>query len=63
MDCLQRWIGRTGARLERILFIWTAALMALLLLSQLVMMNPRARTFLSRVDALEGVPYAGPMDR
>lgn len=62
MNCLQRWIGGTAARLERILFMWTAALLALLLLSQLVMMNPRARLFLSRVDALEGVPYPGPAD-
>ncbi len=62
MKCLQRWIGRTAARLERALFIWTAALLALLLLSQLVMMNPKARCFLSRVDALEGVPYPVPLD-
>jgi len=42
--------------------MWTAALLALLLLSQLVMMNPKARLFLSRVDALEGAPYPAPAD-
>ncbi|NLA27251.1 MAG: hypothetical protein GX878_07650 [Firmicutes bacterium] len=60
MNYLQRWVRRRMARVERLLFICTAVLLALLLLSQLAMMNGDVRSFLSRVDALEGLPYRMP---
>lgn len=60
MNYLQRWILHKMAGVERFLFICTTTLLALLLVSQVAMMNAKVRSFLSRVDLLEGLPYRWP---
>jgi hypothetical protein len=62
VNSLQRWFRRRAPRLERFLFICTAVLLALLLVSQLLMLNAKVRRFLSSVDSLEGLPYRGPAE-
>lgn len=62
MDFLQRWFFRRSVKVERLLLICTAVLLALLLMSQLLMIHPGVRYFLSRVDSLEGDPYRGPCE-
>lgn len=62
MNYLQRWFRWRVAGVERLLFICTAVMLALLLASQLLMMNEEVRSFISRVDFLEGIPYRGPAD-
>jgi len=43
--------------MERFLFSSTAIMLALLLVSQLAMLNFKVRSLLSRVESLEGLPY------
>ncbi|HPU00321.1 MAG: hypothetical protein GX890_01390 [Firmicutes bacterium] len=59
MNYLQRWFCRRAARVERFLFACTALLLALLLLGQVLMLNEKVRSVISRVDSLEGYPYRG----
>ncbi len=62
MNYLQRWFRRRVPGFERILFICTVVMLALLLVSQLLMLNANVRCFLSRVESLEGIPYRWPAD-
>lgn len=62
MNKLQRWFRHHTAKWERYLMISAAVLLTLLLASQLVMLNMKARSFLSPVESLEGHPYQGLAD-
>ncbi|HOJ84278.1 MAG TPA: hypothetical protein PLZ49_00585 [Bacillota bacterium] len=62
MNYLQSWFRRRAASLERVLFICAAVMLSLLLVSQLLMMNEKVRSFISKVDSLEGLPYRWPAD-
>jgi len=57
VDFLPRWFCRRTERWERFLFSSTAIMLALLLVSQLAMLNFKVRSLLSRVESLEGLPY------
>lgn len=57
MDFLPRWFYRRTERWERFLYSSTAIMLALLLVSQLLMLNYKVRSLLSRVESMEGLPY------
>lgn len=52
----QRFYRRTE-RWERFLYSSTAVILGLLIVSQLLMMNGKVRSLLSRVEFMEGLPY------
>jgi hypothetical protein len=62
VNYLQSWFRRRAASLERVLFTCAAVMLSLLLVSQLLMMNEKVRSFISKVDSLEGLPYRWPAD-
>ncbi|MGB4289330.1 MAG: hypothetical protein WBK24_00170 [Dethiobacteria bacterium] len=62
MNYLQSWFRRRAASLERVFFTCAAVMLSLLLVSQLLMMNEKVRSFISKVDSLEGLPYRWPAD-
>lgn len=60
MNTLQRWFRQWSMRLERFLFGCTLLCLFLLVTSQLIMTNGKARSYLNRVEFIEGVPYRWP---
>lgn len=60
MDLLERWLDRWAGLLERYLFGSTLFFFSLLVAAQLAMTHPKIRSYLNRVDFIEGVPYHCP---
>jgi hypothetical protein len=53
----ERWFKERTSRFERFLLYTAVSSLALLLLSQTLLTQPRIRQFLSLVERLEGTPY------
>lgn len=60
MDLLERWLNRWAGLLERYLFGSSLLFFSLLVAAQLAMTHPKIRSYLNRVDFIEGVPYRWP---
>jgi len=57
VNFLQNWFKEWAPRVERYLFGAALIVVALIVLSQIIMTNARARFFLNRTESLEGRPY------
>jgi hypothetical protein len=57
VNFLQSWFKRWARRLERHLFQTALIAVAVLIASQLIMINAGARYYLNRTEYLEGAPY------
>jgi hypothetical protein len=53
----ERWFRERTSRFERLLLVSAVSLLALLVVSQALLTQPRIRQMLSLVDRLEGTPY------